>query len=50
MGIFTNPVITPAVPPGHALIRVTMMATHTDEHVDKILKCFTKAGKELGLI
>jgi len=50
MGIFTNPVITPAVPPGHALLRVTLMATHEDKHVDKILECFSKAGKQLGII
>ena len=50
MGIFANPVISPAVPPGHALMRLTLMATHTDEHVAQIVDAFAKAGKAIGLI
>ena len=50
LGIFANPVITPAVPPGRALIRITLMATHTDAHVKKIIDAFGKAGKALGII
>ncbi|MDR1684030.1 MAG: pyridoxal phosphate-dependent aminotransferase family protein [Elusimicrobiota bacterium] len=49
-GIFTTPVIPPAVPPNKCLIRVTLMATHTDEQIDKILKVFGEAGRALGLI
>jgi len=50
MGIFANPVISPAVPPGHSLMRLTLMATHTDEHVAKIVDAFAKAGRAIGLI
>ena len=50
MGIFANPVISPAVPPGHSLMRLTLMATHTDEHVEQIITAFAKAGKAIGLI
>ena len=50
MGIFANPVVRPAVPPGRALIRLTLMATHTDEHVAQIVDAFAKAGKNLGII
>lgn len=50
LGIFANPVISPAVPPGRALIRLTLMATHTDEHVAQIVDAFAKAGKSLGII
>lgn len=50
MGIFANPVISPAVPPGHSLMRLTLMATHTDEHVEKIVDAFAKAGRAIGLI
>jgi len=50
MGIFVNSVVSPAVPPGHALMRVTLMATHTDKQVDKIIECFGVAGKSLGII
>ena len=50
MGIFANPVISPAVPPGRALIRLTLMATHTEAHVQKIIDSFAQAGRSLGII
>ena len=50
MGIFANPVISPAVPPGRSLMRLTLMATHTDEHVQKIIDAFAQAGRAVGLI
>jgi len=49
-GIFANVAVTPAVPTGMALIRTSYMATHTDEHLDKVLKAFEKVGRKLGLI
>ncbi|NLO91253.1 MAG: aminotransferase class I/II-fold pyridoxal phosphate-dependent enzyme [Elusimicrobia bacterium] len=49
-GLFATPVITPAVPPGQALIRVTLMATHTDAHVDRVLEVFEQCGTKLGVI
>ncbi|HAX61229.1 MAG TPA: 8-amino-7-oxononanoate synthase [Elusimicrobia bacterium] len=49
-GIFTTPVVSPAVPPGRALIRVSIMATHTDEQLDGVLEAFEIAGRELGVI
>ena len=49
-GIFTNPAIAPAVPPGHGLIRTSYMATHTDDILDHVLEVFYKLGKEFGLI
>jgi 8-amino-7-oxononanoate synthase len=49
-GIFTNPVIYPAVPHGQALIRTSYSATHTDEELDTVLACFEKCGKQLGII
>ncbi|MBR4682894.1 MAG: pyridoxal phosphate-dependent aminotransferase family protein [Elusimicrobiaceae bacterium] len=50
IGIFANPVVSPAVPPGRALIRITLMATHTDEHVQKIIDAFAQAGRAVGVI
>ena len=50
LGIFSNPVVSPAVPPGHALMRLTLMATHTDEHVAQIIDAFAKAGRAVGVI
>jgi len=49
-GIFANPVISPAVPPGMSLIRTSYMATHTDDEMDYVLDVFEKAGKALGII
>jgi 8-amino-7-oxononanoate synthase len=49
-GIFTNPVIAPAVPPEDALIRTSFTATHTNEDLDFILKGFYEGGKAIGLI
>ncbi len=49
-GVFVNPVVNPAVPPGRELLRTSFMATHTDEQLDRILEAFQKAGKELGVI
>jgi len=49
-GIFSNPVITPAVPPGQALIRTSYMATHTDEELDTVLETFRRVGKEMDII
>ena len=49
-GIFTNPVIFPAVPKDHALIRTSYSATHTEEELDTVLKLFEECGKGLGII
>jgi 7-keto-8-aminopelargonate synthetase-like enzyme len=49
-GIFSNPVITPAVPPGQSLIRTSYMATHTDEQLDQVLEIFQRVGRELKII
>lgn len=49
-GVFVNAVISPAVTPGHQLLRTSYMATHTDEQMDKVLEVFKKVGKELGVI
>lgn len=50
LGIFSNPVVSPAVPPGRALMRLTLMATHTDEQVAKIVEAFAAAGRSVGII
>jgi 8-amino-7-oxononanoate synthase len=49
-GIFTTPIIYPAIPPGKALIRTSYGAGHTDEELDAILAAFEKCGKTLGII
>jgi 8-amino-7-oxononanoate synthase len=49
-GVFANPVVSPAVPPGRAMIRTSYMATHTREHLEQALEAFSKVGRELGII
>jgi len=49
-GVFVNPVISPATPPGRALIRTSFMATHRKNHLDKALEAIEVVGRELGLI
>ncbi|MBE0460825.1 MAG: aminotransferase class I/II-fold pyridoxal phosphate-dependent enzyme [Candidatus Aminicenantes bacterium] len=49
-GVFTNPVIYPAVPQGQALIRTSYSATHTEEELNTVLNSFEKCGKMLGIL
>jgi len=49
-GVYTNPVIPPAVPPNLSLLRTSYMATHTDEQMEFVLAKFAKIGKMLDLI
>ena len=49
-GVFVNAVVTPAVPPGHGVIRTSYMATHTREHLDQALGAIAKVGRELSII
>lgn len=49
-GVYVNAVVPPAVPQGQALVRTSYMATHTDEHLDKILDAFRKVGIKHGII
>jgi 8-amino-7-oxononanoate synthase len=49
-GVFVNPVISPAVSPGHQLLRTSYMATHTKDQLDRVLEIFASVGKQMGLI
>jgi 8-amino-7-oxononanoate synthase len=49
-GVFVNPTISPAVPPGRELLRTSYMATHTEEQLDRILDAFERAGRKLEVI
>lgn len=49
-GVFANVAVSPAVPPGKALIRTSYMATHTEAQLDRVLEAFAKVGKAFGLI
>jgi len=49
-GVFTNPVVPPAVPPSRCRLRTSAMATHTPEQIDLVLEAFARIGKTLGII
>jgi 8-amino-7-oxononanoate synthase len=49
-GVFVNPVVTPAVPPGRAMIRTSYMATHTRDHLDRALETLGRVGREMGIL
>ena len=49
-GVFVNPVLCPATPPGRQLLRTSYMATHTEEQLKRVLEIFAKVGREMGLI
>jgi 8-amino-7-oxononanoate synthase len=49
-GVFANPVVSPAVPPGRAMLRTSYMATHTQEHLDRSLTALRKVGREMGIL
>ncbi|MBQ7162744.1 MAG: aminotransferase class I/II-fold pyridoxal phosphate-dependent enzyme [Bacteroidales bacterium] len=49
-GIFVNPVVSPAVAPQDTLIRFSLMATHTKDHVDRALTEIEKSFKKFGIL
>ena len=49
-GVFVNCVLSPATPPGRALIRTSLMATHTQDQLARALDAFEKVGREVGLV
>jgi len=49
-GVYTNPVISPAVPSDRSLLRTSYMATHTREQLNFCLEQFAKVGKKQRVI
>jgi 8-amino-7-oxononanoate synthase len=49
-GIYTNPFISPGVPPKSAMLRTSYMATHDRAHLDRGLEALQKVGKKYGVI
>jgi len=49
-GVFTNPVVPPAVPASQCRLRTSLMATHTKEQIDFALDAFAAIGRQLGVI
>ncbi len=49
-GVFINPVIPPACAPQDTLVRVALMATHTNEQVDRAVMALSQIFRELDII
>ena len=50
LDIYVNPVMYPAVPKRMARIRMSLMSTHTREHLDKALEALEIVGREYNVI
>jgi 8-amino-7-oxononanoate synthase len=48
-GVFTNPVLPPAVPESSCRLRTSVMATHTRDQLDQVLEAFTTIRAHLGM-
>ena len=46
-GVYVNPVVHPAVDKGKAILRYSLMATHTREQIDKSIDVLIQSTKEL---
>ena len=49
-GIFVNPVLPPAVPPGRCMLRISVTAGHTRDQLTWALERFAVMGRAFGLI
>ncbi len=48
-GVYVNPVVTPATPPGQSLLRTSYTATHTKEQMDKAIDAIVEVLNILGI-
>lgn len=49
-GVYVNPIVSPAVEKGNALIRLSIMATHTEDEIHQAMDKMVLVGRELGII
>jgi 7-keto-8-aminopelargonate synthetase-like enzyme len=48
-GVYTNAIVSPAVPEGRALLRTSFMATHTRDQLDWALERFAGVRRTIGV-
>jgi glycine C-acetyltransferase len=48
-GVFAQGIRPPTVPPGTSRLRITLMATHTEEHLRRALAAFDEAAKQMRI-
>jgi glycine C-acetyltransferase len=46
-GVFAQGIRPPTVPPGTSRLRITLMATHTREHIEHALKVFKEVARDM---
>ena len=49
-GVYAPGIRPPTVPEGKSRIRTSLMASHTDEQIDRVLEVFESEGQRLGII
>ncbi|MCI2082235.1 MAG: aminotransferase class I/II-fold pyridoxal phosphate-dependent enzyme [Bacteroidales bacterium] len=49
-GVFINPVIPPACAPQDTLVRFALMATHTEEQIDRAVTALVKCFRKLDIL
>jgi 7-keto-8-aminopelargonate synthetase-like enzyme len=49
-GLFSTPILPPAVPQGTTSIRTSYMASHTDEDIDQVIEIFKQVGEQFGVL
>jgi glycine C-acetyltransferase len=49
LGVYTNPIMYPAVSKKNARIRMNVMATHTRTHLDRVINAFDEVDKQLHI-
>lgn len=48
-GVYANPIMYPAVSKKNARVRLNIMATHTKEHLDRVLNAFEYVDQKLSI-
>jgi 8-amino-7-oxononanoate synthase len=48
-GVFTNPVLPPAVPESSCRLRTSVMATHSRDQLDRVLEAFKQVARTVGM-
>ncbi len=46
-GVFTHPIVPPAVPASSCRLRVSMSAEHSDEQIDRVLDAFARVARTM---
>lgn len=49
-GLYANAIMHPAVPKDRAMIRTSVISTHTTEQLDQGVEIFSRVGRKLGIV